>query len=246
MSRRWDPGHDRSNRDGASRSRCREPRLRAPGRQAPVPASRRTGSAWSQVGMRPVAPGEPARAARAPDPSAGPSRTGSSTASCPGWSSAPACCELASDDRIPLLERVKFLAIFSEGLDEFFQVRVAGLEDQVAAGLRTRSPDGLSPRQQLDAITGRADELVDRQSRDLRRPGGPGPRGRRHGHVRLAHPRPRRPRLPRSTCSTGRSSPSSPRWPSTRAIPSPTSPASPSTWWCGWGTRPPARSGSPG
>src|ERR1700722_14334127 len=43
--------------------------------------------------------------------------------------------ELASDDRIPLLERVKFLAIFSEGLDEFFQVRVAGLEDQVAAGL---------------------------------------------------------------------------------------------------------------
>ena len=44
---------------------------------------------------------------------------------------------LAADDRLALLERVKFLAIFSEGLDEFFQVRVAGLEDQVAAGLRT-------------------------------------------------------------------------------------------------------------
>ncbi len=73
--------------------------------------------------------------------------------------------ELASDDRIPLLERVKFLAIFSEGLDEFFQVTVAGLEDQVAAGLRTRSPDGLSPRQQLLAITGRAHELVVLQSR---------------------------------------------------------------------------------
>src|ERR1700722_2617326 len=72
--------------------------------------------------------------------------------------------ELASDDRIPLLERVKFLAIFSEGLDEFFQVRVAGLEDQVAAGLRTRSPDGLSPQQQLVAITGRTHELVTRQS----------------------------------------------------------------------------------
>ncbi len=72
--------------------------------------------------------------------------------------------ELASDGRIPLLERVKFLAIFSEGLDEFFQVRVAGLEDQVAAGLRTRSPDGLSPRQQLLAITARARGLVKRQS----------------------------------------------------------------------------------
>ncbi len=42
--------------------------------------------------------------------------------------------DLAADDRQPLLERVKFLAIFAEGLDEFFQVRVAGL-DQVAAGL---------------------------------------------------------------------------------------------------------------
>jgi polyphosphate kinase len=71
---------------------------------------------------------------------------------------------LASDDRIPLFERVKFLAIFSEGLDEFFQVRVAGLEDQVAAGLRTRSPDGMSPAQQLAAITERATQLVDWQS----------------------------------------------------------------------------------
>ena len=57
--------------------------------------------------------------------------------------------DLADDERQPLLERVKFLAIFAEGLDEFFQVRVAGLEDQVAAGLRTRSPDGLSPGEQL-------------------------------------------------------------------------------------------------
>jgi polyphosphate kinase len=72
--------------------------------------------------------------------------------------------QLAADDRIALLERVKFLAIFSEGLDEFFQVRVAGLEDQVAAGLRTRSPDGRSPVDQLQAITDRAIELVERQS----------------------------------------------------------------------------------
>ncbi len=73
--------------------------------------------------------------------------------------------DLADDSRQPLLERVKFLAIFSEGLDEFFQVRVAGLEDQVAAGLRTRSPDGLGPAEQLAAIAGRVTDLVARQSR---------------------------------------------------------------------------------
>ena len=73
--------------------------------------------------------------------------------------------ELASDQRLPLFERVTFLAIFSEGLDEFFQVRVAGLEDQVAAGLRNRSPDGMSPGEQLTAITARASELVERHSR---------------------------------------------------------------------------------
>ncbi len=72
--------------------------------------------------------------------------------------------DLADDGRQPLLERAKFLAIFTEGLDEFFQVRVAGLEDQVAAGLRTRSPDGRSPGDQLEAITARVTDLVDRQS----------------------------------------------------------------------------------
>jgi len=73
--------------------------------------------------------------------------------------------DLAADPRQPLLERAKFLAIFTEGLDEFFQVRVAGLEDQVAAGLRTRSPDGLSPGEQLAAIAERVTGLVGRQSR---------------------------------------------------------------------------------
>jgi polyphosphate kinase len=73
--------------------------------------------------------------------------------------------DLAADGRQPLLERVKFLAIFAEGLDEFFQVRVAGLEDQVAAGLRTRSPDGLAPGEQLEAISGTVTSLVGRQSR---------------------------------------------------------------------------------
>jgi polyphosphate kinase len=72
--------------------------------------------------------------------------------------------DLADDERTPLLERVKFLAIFAEGLDEFFQVRVAGLKDQVDAGLRTRSADGLRPSEALRAIGERVTELVDRQS----------------------------------------------------------------------------------
>ncbi|HXQ90240.1 MAG TPA: RNA degradosome polyphosphate kinase [Acidimicrobiales bacterium] len=73
--------------------------------------------------------------------------------------------DLGGDDRVPLLERVKFLAIFSEGLDEFFQVRVAGLKDQVDAGLRARSADGLRPSEILRAIGERVTELVARQSR---------------------------------------------------------------------------------
>jgi polyphosphate kinase len=72
--------------------------------------------------------------------------------------------DLADDPEVPLLERVKFLAIFSEGLDEFFQVRVAGLKDQVDAGLRTRSADGLRPADALRAIRARVCELVRRQS----------------------------------------------------------------------------------
>ena len=73
--------------------------------------------------------------------------------------------ELAGQETLPLLERVKFLAIFSEGLDEFFQVRVAGLKDQVDAGLRARSPDGMRPAEALAAIATRVTELVERQSR---------------------------------------------------------------------------------
>lgn len=59
---------------------------------------------------------------------------------------------LAGDSRVPLLERVKFLAIFSGNLDEYFQVRVAGLKDQVAAGVTATTADGRTPREQLDEI----------------------------------------------------------------------------------------------
>jgi polyphosphate kinase len=76
--------------------------------------------------------------------------------------------QLSADERTPLFERVKFLCLFSEGLDEFFQVRVASLEDQVAAGLRTRSPDGMSPGDQLVAVRARAVALVEWQSRIFR------------------------------------------------------------------------------
>ena len=70
---------------------------------------------------------------------------------------------LAEDPDLPLLERVKFLAIFSRNLDEFFQVRVSGLREQVAAGVVTsKTPDGLSPSEQLAEIRRRCAELIDR------------------------------------------------------------------------------------
>jgi polyphosphate kinase len=72
---------------------------------------------------------------------------------------------LAADERVPLLERVKFLAIFSQNLDEFFQVRVAGLKDQLAAGLTTTTPEGRTAAQQLGAIRERALDLVTEQER---------------------------------------------------------------------------------
>ena len=72
---------------------------------------------------------------------------------------------LATDESQPLLERVKFIAIFSHHLDEFFQIRVSGLKEQAAAGLATTSPDGLGPREQLDAIRARVEELTHRASR---------------------------------------------------------------------------------
>src|SRR4051812_36772674 len=70
----------------------------------------------------------------------------------------------AEDPTVPLLERAKFLAIFSGNVDEFFQVRVAGLKEQLAVGVRTTSPDGLDQVEQLRAIRARVEELVTRQA----------------------------------------------------------------------------------
>ena len=74
---------------------------------------------------------------------------------------------LADDERVPLLERVKFSAIFSSNLDEFFQVRVAALKDQVAAGITRPSPDGRTPAQQLIEVSDRVEVLVREQERVL-------------------------------------------------------------------------------
>src|SRR5512141_1437715 len=68
----------------------------------------------------------------------------------------------AFDARNPLLERLKFLSIFSTNLDEFYMVRVAGLRRQVAAGVAQPSPDGLTPGDQLTAIQQRVSVLLER------------------------------------------------------------------------------------
>ena len=67
---------------------------------------------------------------------------------------------LAGEPGVPLLERAKFCAITSTNLDEFFQVRVAALKDQVEAGIEKQTPDGRTPAQQLDAIGERVLEFV--------------------------------------------------------------------------------------
>jgi polyphosphate kinase len=73
--------------------------------------------------------------------------------------------QLAQDERNPLLERVRYLAIFAMILDEFFQVRVAGLKQQTAAGHSTPSPDGLSASDVLEQIRNRVLQLQALHSR---------------------------------------------------------------------------------
>ena len=70
---------------------------------------------------------------------------------------------MAEDPKLALLERVRFLAIFSQNLDDFFQVRVAGLKEQVLAAVAVSSPDGMSPLEQLKAIRTRVEGLISRQ-----------------------------------------------------------------------------------
>ncbi len=71
---------------------------------------------------------------------------------------------MAEDGSRPLAERIRFLAIVSDGLDDFFQVRVAGLHEQLMAPVNVTSPDGMTPEKQLDGIGRRVRDLVERQS----------------------------------------------------------------------------------
>jgi polyphosphate kinase len=71
---------------------------------------------------------------------------------------------LAEDRSLPILERVKFFVHFSRNLDEFFQIRVAGIKEQDAAGLALTSPDGATPAEQLKAIRTRVEALTERAS----------------------------------------------------------------------------------
>lgn len=75
--------------------------------------------------------------------------------------------ELAQDDSTPLLERLRYLCICSSNLDEFYEVRVAGLQQQIALHAPQPGPDGLSPQEQLQHITQEAHALVDNQYRIL-------------------------------------------------------------------------------
>src|SRR5438128_12103958 len=71
---------------------------------------------------------------------------------------------MAEDESLPLLERVRFLAILGENVDQFFQVRVAGLKEQVHAALPQTSPDGMTTGEQLRAIHQRSGALLQRST----------------------------------------------------------------------------------
>src|SRR5919197_3831828 len=77
--------------------------------------------------------------------------------------------QLAEDTSVPLLERVKFCAIWESNLDEFFMVRVANLHDQLEAGMDARGADGMGPSEQIDEIRERVIAQRDRLTSCLER-----------------------------------------------------------------------------
>jgi polyphosphate kinase len=138
--------------------------------------------------------------------------------------------EEAQDQSVPLLERVKFLAIFSSNLDEFFMVRVAELKRRIRGGDRTPGPDGLSPIETLAAISEKVHRLVDAQHRCFLDELGPvlASEG-----IRLVRPKEVAPEQERFLEDYFRRTllPVLTPWPSTPAIPSRTWPTGRSAWW---------------
>jgi polyphosphate kinase len=75
--------------------------------------------------------------------------------------------QIAQDESLPLLERLRFLAIFVDNLDDFFMIRVAGVHDLLEARIDARGPDGLSPSETLQGIADRVRKLDRRHSREF-------------------------------------------------------------------------------
>src|SRR3970040_934767 len=73
----------------------------------------------------------------------------------------------AADESVPLLERLRFITIVSSNLDEFFEIRVAGLKEQIKLGLPEPGPDGRAPAEVFDAVSREAHALVADQYRLL-------------------------------------------------------------------------------